>query len=80
MSEPANPAINAADEQTALLRALVLLQAEALLRAVPTLGTPRPRNIETLLHASGLTHGQIGAILGKTRQAVDQAVDKPLRG
>lgn len=70
-------------ENTQLLRsidtklgALVALHAHRLLMEDADLAKPRPRSIDRLLADAGLSQGEIGAVLGKTRQAVGQVLKK----
>ena len=74
-------------ETTQLLRAidlklgvLVALHTHRLLLDDDDLARPRPRSIDRLLTDVGLTQTEIGQILGKTRQAVSQALKKEDHG
>lgn len=60
----------------AKLAALVALQTHRVLIEDEDLARPRPRSIDRLLHDVGLTQTQIGAILGKSNQAVSQMIAK----
>lgn len=58
------------------LAALLAITVEQYLRNTSGAAKPRPRSIDKLLHDAGLTHSEIGNLLGKTRQAVSQILDK----
>ena len=58
------------------LGALVSIHTHRLLMEDPDLARPRPRSIERLLSDAGLSQAEIGRTLGKTRQAVGQALRK----
>lgn len=58
------------------LGALVALHTHRLLTDTPDLAAPRPRTIDRLLADAGLTQAEIARILGKTQQAVSQALKK----
>jgi DNA-directed RNA polymerase specialized sigma24 family protein len=62
-------------EQTRLIKALLALRADALLRDNPELGASRHRSIELLLSEGlGLKNVEIATMLGKSPQAVGQAI------
>ena len=74
-------------ETTQLLRAidlklgvLVALHTHRLLLDDDDLARPRPRSIDRLLTDVGLTQTEIGRILGKTPQAVGQALKRDGHG
>ena len=74
-------------ETTKLLRAmdlklgvLVALHTHRLLLDDDDLARPRPRSIDRLLTDVGLTQTEIGRILGKTPQAVGQALKRDGHG
>lgn len=58
------------------LSALVAIHTQRLLAEAPDLAKPRPRSIDKLLHDAGLSQQEIADVLGKTRQAVGQALKK----
>ena len=58
------------------LGALVAIHTYRLLMEDDDLAKPRPRSIERLLVDAGLSQAEVGRILGKTRQAVGQALMK----
>ena len=58
------------------LGALVALHTHRLLLGDEDLAKPRPRSIDRLLLDAGLSQIEIGRVLGKTRQAVGQALKK----
>lgn len=60
----------------AKLGALVAIHTHRLLMEDPDLAKPRPRSIDRLLHDAGLSQAAIGKMLGKTPQAVSQALKK----
>ncbi|MEE9298130.1 MAG: hypothetical protein V3V29_03755 [Acidimicrobiia bacterium] len=60
----------------AKLSALVALQTHRVLIEDAELARPRPRSIDKLLSDAGLTQAEIGAILGKSVQAVSQMIAK----
>ncbi len=58
------------------LAALVAIHTHRLLVDDPDLAKPRPRSIDRLLHDVGLSQSEIAQILGKSPQAVSQALGK----
>ena len=58
------------------LGALVAIHTHRLLVEDADLAKPRPRSIDRLLSDVGLSQSEIGRILGKTRQAVGQALQR----
>lgn len=58
------------------LGALVTIHTHRLLMEDDDLAKPRPRSIDRLLVDAGLSQTEVGRILGKTRQAVGQALKK----
>ena len=62
------------------LGALVALHTHRLLLDDVALAKPRPRSIDRLLADVGLKRSEIGRILGKTPQAVGQALKRDGHG
>lgn len=83
-----NGKFDAGDEESAatLLRierrltALLSIEIDKHLRASPELAKPRPRSIDRLLSDAGLKGTEIAAILGKSPQAVSQALAADRKG
>ena len=62
------------DEIARLLHALVAIDTERLLRDHPSLGASRFTSIEAVLLSAGLKNVEIAEVLGKSPQAVSQAL------
>ncbi len=58
------------------LGALVAIHTHRLLIDDPDLAKPRPRSIDKLLHDVGLSQSEIAQVLGKSPQAVSQALGR----
>lgn len=58
------------------LGALIAIHAHRLLVDDPDLAKPRPRSIDKMLHDVGLSQSEIAQILGKSPQAVSQALGR----
>lgn len=56
------------------LSALLSIVVDQHLRRTPDLANPRPRNIDRILSDAGMLGTEIAATLGKTPQAVSQAL------
>lgn len=57
------------------LAALLTIAVDAHLRNTD-IAKPRPRTIDTMLVAVGLTQNEVAGLLGKSQQAVAQAIQK----
>ncbi len=58
------------------LNALLAVTVQRLLIEDPSLAAPRPRTIDQLLSDAGLRQAEIADLLGKTPQAVSQALSR----
>ncbi len=69
----ADPQLEALLRVEKVLTAILGVQVEQLIRDTK-IASPRPRSIDRMLSDFGLTGAQIAALLGKTPQAVSQAL------
>ena len=59
------------------LTALLAITTDQHLRSSQELADPRPRTIDQLLSDAGLSSHEVGKLLGKSRQAVEQRLKRP---
>jgi hypothetical protein len=58
------------------LSVLLAMAIDGHLRSNPELGSSRHPSLDSLLSEAGLSSRQIGLLLGKTRQAVEQKISR----
>jgi hypothetical protein len=71
----ADTTLEALERVETILNSILGIQVDQFLRD-SGVGKPRPRSIDRMLADFGLSGVQIAALLGKTRQAVSQALAK----
>lgn len=71
----ADTTLEALERVETILNSILGIQVDQFLRD-SGVGKPRPRSIDRMLADFGLSSVQIAALLGKTRQAVNQALAK----
>lgn len=71
----ADTTLEALERVETILNSILGIQVDQFLRD-SGVGKPRPRSIDRMLADFGLSSVQIAALLGKTRQAVSQALAK----